>query len=1171
MTLEELKEALRAADPAAVLVSGHLLGRVIREVTGLPAQMIHVPHRKSFILDRAALLRHVELDDLDLGPDRLLPSKVILLARPNPDRRNALERQTTLLKYWRRLFHANVHLHLERLTAEKLLEPAEVAARVERIGATAFEEARSVLDQEGYLFPGATARDVYVEFAAVYLEFRYFLPELLPVYFPAIRDHQSVEAVLTADVEAAALFERTRLAGASGPVPRPDASADEPSDACVQIVREAKRASRAGNNVRSAILRTKAARIAPAVLTVRLEQEVIADLEQFTDRLGAALHLSAEERAEWRRDLPALLDKTGEGQWTVEARLLYDLQNACVDNEREVYALDLVEWAISGGKRPIKRPLSGQRVVRISKHLHSASQRLASTRLSETDRQHLGRLLDEAQRANEERLRARFRPVLSETLYDVGLISLNAPPTEQAAAAKLVEELLDRISEFGFFTFSDLRDAISRNNLKLPDLVDPGELVRGDPLLRMDRLLASSPLDGVYRPSEIYLRLMQRLTAPNFGTRLGRFVTRYLTLPFGAALVVLEGIDLIRYEGCRLLGSVYHPLFGPISVLSALLFPRKPVEAFGPVQFLSQSFAAQGLAPAGAPVGAMAQQVSAAGVLESATYAQRLSPPDPTTGGPWVGPPPLPVLAPALWLLVGLLALGLFYSPALRRAFVLVGTWVYRVGRRVFVDWPLRALPWPALWRFLKSWPFQLVYSLVLKPLPFFLLLWWLFHRTFPTWGWGANVLLFFLVMVVMNSRPGRGLEDASSRGIMQSLTWLRAGLVYGLLRLIIQVFKAITDGLEYVLYTVDEWLRFRAGDSRLSLVVRATLGVLWFPVSYLARLYIVVLIEPGFNPLKAPISIVAAKFVYPILLTIAFTQHLTALLDPLLGSVLAHAVAFATWWLMPDAFGFLFWEMKENWKLYQANRSPTLEPAIIGPYGETLMRLLKPGFHSGTLPKLFAQLRRAERDAHETRAWRAPRAVRERLRGVEVALRRFVEREALALLHLSPEWKRKALSVGTVDLASNQVRIELRHADYPATPLRLAIAEENGLLVADVEDQGWLNRLTRPERRTLDQAIAGLYKLAGVDLVNQPAKAPAASPTPEEVLEPLSPAAPLTPLADAAALYRGNGTPESNGQTIVFRGVPMRWTEWVDWWLRDRLGEPLPPPFPVLPPTPAQ
>ena len=118
MTLEELKEALMAADPAAVLVPGHLLARVVRQVHELPAQVIHVPHRKSCILDRAVLLRHIDLDDLDLGSERLLPSKVILLARPALDRRNTLEKETTLRLYWRRLFHASVHVHLEGLAAE---------------------------------------------------------------------------------------------------------------------------------------------------------------------------------------------------------------------------------------------------------------------------------------------------------------------------------------------------------------------------------------------------------------------------------------------------------------------------------------------------------------------------------------------------------------------------------------------------------------------------------------------------------------------------------------------------------------------------------------------------------------------------------------------------------------------------------------------------------------------------------------------------------------------------------------------------------------------------------------------------------------------------------------------------------------------------------------------
>jgi hypothetical protein len=184
---------------------------------------------------------------------------------------------------------------------------------------------------------------------------------------------------------------------------------------------------------------------------------------------------------------------------------------------------------------------------------------------------------------------------------------------------------------------------------------------------------------------------------------------------------------------------------------------------------------------------------------------------------------------------------------------------------------------------------------------------------------------------------------------------------------------------------------------------------------------------------------------------------------------------------------------------------------------------------------------------------------VRERLRSVEESLRRFVDRDMLALLQLSPEWHKQPLTVGAVSLAGNQVRIELRHPDYATPPLRLAIAEEDGLLAACVEEPGWLDRLAPTERRTLDQAIAGLYKLAGVDLVVEPGEVP---PEPKPAAEHIT-----ERLCDPAALPLRNGTVEGNGRCVVFGTVALTWAQWVDWWRRDRAGEPLPPPFPVLPP----
>src|SRR5207248_8497501 len=92
----------------------------------------------------------------------------------------------------------------------------------------------------------------------------------------------------------------------------------------------------------------------------------------------------------------------------------------------------------------------------------------------------------------------------------------------------------------GFVTVGDLRDVVSRNNLKLADLSGADEFVLGDPLIRANRKL-SVALDGIYRRGEIYLRWLQRLSSLAFGTKPGRFLTRYLALPFGGAFVVLEG------------------------------------------------------------------------------------------------------------------------------------------------------------------------------------------------------------------------------------------------------------------------------------------------------------------------------------------------------------------------------------------------------------------------------------------------------------------------------------------------------------------------------------------------------------------------------------------------------------------------------------------------------
>ena len=178
-------------------------------------------------------------------------------------------------------------------------------------------------------------------------------------------------------------------------------------------------------------------------------------------------------------------------------------------------------------------------------------------------------------------------------------------PPEETAFRKMIEELLDRITAAGFFTFGDLRDAISRNSLKMADLADPQEFVRGDPLLRLDRRLATL-LDGVYRSGEVYLRVLERTTSLLFGTKSGRFVTTNVLLPFGGALAVLFGLQHFIAEPIP--GYLYGPqlnlaplaTFIPVGLfILALMHLPKVRDA---CIYAWQAFAAAGRLTLNAPV-----------------------------------------------------------------------------------------------------------------------------------------------------------------------------------------------------------------------------------------------------------------------------------------------------------------------------------------------------------------------------------------------------------------------------------------------------------------------------------------------------------------------------------------------------------------------------------------
>jgi len=71
---------------AALLIRSRILRRVIKQDRRLTGFGLRVPHRKSYTIGREPLLEIVDRAELGLADDAPLPEKVVLLARPEPQK-----------------------------------------------------------------------------------------------------------------------------------------------------------------------------------------------------------------------------------------------------------------------------------------------------------------------------------------------------------------------------------------------------------------------------------------------------------------------------------------------------------------------------------------------------------------------------------------------------------------------------------------------------------------------------------------------------------------------------------------------------------------------------------------------------------------------------------------------------------------------------------------------------------------------------------------------------------------------------------------------------------------------------------------------------------------------------------------------------------------------------
>ena len=182
---------------------------------------------------------------------------------------------------------------------------------------------------------------------------------------------------------------------------------------------------------------------------------------------------------------------------------------------------------------------------------------------------------------------------------------------------------------------------------------------------------------------------------------------------------------------------------------------------------------------------------------------------------------------------------------------------------------------------------------------------------------------------------------------------------------------------------------------------------------------------------------------------------------------------------MIPGMFGFLAWELKENWRLYRANRSPTLDPEVVGGHGERIVNYLRPGFHSGTLPKLFARMRGSRGSSERKREVS--------LHHVEADLARFVERDLVAVVQASKAWTVSAtMAVGRVHPATNRIRFELCCPGIHPESAWVELSFRSGWLLGGIAEKGFLAHLEPGPRVAFEHALAGFYKWCGVDFLSE-------------------------------------------------------------------------------------
>jgi hypothetical protein len=691
-------------------------------------------------------------------------------------------------------------------------------------------------------------------------------------------------------------------------------------------------------------------------------------------------HLADLLAAKWKLDL-ATADDIHDlvGRLAAEDRkrfgsapartLLACLEQVLSESRSDYYRLRFGRWLLTFGRRRLREVLPFQSLLKALRAMDIAAARLDEMPWAITDLERFGRALAALTARVNARLDAQIMPRVEQAMREADFVPRDH--RENVAAQKMKLELQDVIKQRRHLKFTDVRDIVARNILRLPDPT-LSEFFRGDRLARFDRTAAEA-LPGVYRPGEIYIKGLQQLSAPLFGTGPGRKLSRYVLVPFGAAYLLLKSIDMLME-----LVPDYDKSFRFANLTDVML------------------------------LGGIVNLVMHTGIGRH--------------------------IAVSLWQ--GLAA----------------------TLRFLFYDGLTRLMRWPPIAELLTTGLVRglgrnIVQPLLIGMLPLIpIIVLAVFVEEVPIEpGLWLAALAFALGTFARNTPTGRRFLDNLSTRIGLYLRRINQALFIGLVQALLYFFKEVTRRFAQLLHRVDESLTHHLGEHPASLIGKALVAPLWRFAEALIQFYVTVLVEPQVNPVKHfPIVSIGHKILLPFLP--AITSAFVEVSSSVLPAVVAYPLVTLTIVLLPGLFGFFVWELKENWKLYQANHQDGLaaadrpqspfgdgddteplpvEPAAVGHHGESVRALMSRGFHSGALPKAFDRLRRVIRaELRDQQPYpHRLRRVQRQLEDVRHALRVFFERELIYALRercRDPNCSLTRIDSGTPRIATNLVELSV-------------------------------------------------------------------------------------------------------------------------------------------------